>query len=53
MKEAHLRDLPFRERFGDATPILAGEEPPRSCDSESAIRDGVNVAALAAASTMI
>ena len=43
----HLRDcFPFRERFGDViTPIPAGEE--------SAIRDGVNVAALAAASTMI
>jgi len=41
--------LPLRlreERFGDViTPIPAGEE--------SAIRDGVNVAALAAASTMI
>lgn len=43
----YLRDCsPFRERFGDVTtPIPAGEE--------SAIRDGVNVAALAAASTMI
>ena len=52
--EAHLRDLPFRERFGDTTPVLAGEEPRlRSCGSERAIRDGVSVAALAAASTMI
>ena len=53
-KEAHGKsDLPFRERFGDTAPTLACEESPRSCDSESAIRDGVNVAALAAASTMI
>jgi len=43
----HLLPLRLREeRFGDViTPIPAGEE--------SAIRDGVNVAALAAASTMI
>ena len=52
----HLRDcFPFRERFGDVTtPIPAGEEAARPCgDGVSAIRDGVNVAALAAASTMI